>query len=192
MKLNFNDILEKVRGRKKEIIVLLIYVAVFSLIYFNINDLKLKKENLEFDLQMSERMYNNIKNIPFSYDELSTQYAQKEAEYKEVENYIPINLNNKDVNNMIAEIRRDTGNLFDLGSCKVTEVSLADKNYNCYQVKVNSFNGTYTQVKNFFKYIADYKAKIEISQVNLTRNLESVQGNIILLFYGTVQNGEQV
>lgn len=192
MKFNFNDILEKLRGRKKEIIVVLIYVVVFSLIYFNINNLRLKEENLKFDLQMSEVKYNNIRNISFSYEELKEQYEQKEEKYNKIENYIPIDLTNKDVNNMIAEIRRDTGNLFDLGSCKVTEIMLQEKAYNCYQVKINLINGTYTQIKNFFKYIAEYESKVEISQVNLTRNLESVQGNVILLFYGTVQNGEQV
>ena len=188
---DFKKILEKALEKKKEIIVVAIYIVAFSLIYFKMNSLNIEKENLEWDVQTSERMYNNVKNVPYTYEELQTQYAQKEEEYKNMENYLPLNLSNKDVNNMIADIVNNTGRLFDLGSYKVIELK-SEKNNIRYQVKINSINATYDQTKEFFNYIKDYKSKIEVQQLNLTRIYDNIQGSMTLDFYGTIQEASEV
>ena len=104
-----------------------------------------------------------------------------------------LNLKNQDINQRLAQIINDTGNLFSLSNCKVSEVTAKnDELYNSYQVKISSINGTYYQMKEFLKSINEYESKITITQLDLTRNLDNVKGSITLVFYGEVRAEEEV
>lgn len=182
MKIKFN-----LKERKKEIIVLCVYSALLGILMFLINNLNTLQETRKFEEDLARVQYNNIKNSNVSEEELMESLKELTLEVENLKQSVPVNLSYREVNEMLAEIIKDNGNIFNLGNCNVTEIKSAE-GYNAYEVRISSINGEYYQVKNLMNYIEQYKVKIKIEQMDLNKTNTNVQGNLILVFYGTRGN----
>lgn len=193
MKFDIKLFANLIRERKKEIIIVLIYIILFVLLTVVLNNKKIEKEDKEYDKIIAEIEYNTVKNITDTKDDIKLKVREKIKEYEDLEKKLPINLKNQNVNKALSDIINKTGNIFGLGNCKVSELKLEDNpECNAYQVKINSFNTTYYQFKNFLIYIKDNESKIKITHLDLNKSIDMVNGNMTLVFYGQIGSGEKL
>jgi len=191
LKLDLKIDFSLIKNHKKEIFVVLIYLGVFGGLMWLFNSQKIEKSDIEFDYSIAESQYRRVKNIDLTSSELKDEVKKKIKEFAELDKKLPINLKNQDITQRLIEITNNTGNMFSLSDCKVSELNTkGDSIYNTYQVKINSISGTYYQMKNFLKYIDSYESKVVVTQLDLNRNIQNVKGSITLVFYGEVRNEE--
>lgn len=185
------DFKELLKEHCKEIIVVLVYLVAFLGLIAGINSIKEQKSDKEFDMNLAKIKYDNVKNSNLSEEFLATEKESVEKELEEVKQKLPIGLKNADVNLMLAEIMQDTGNLFNLANCNISE-SKTKSGYSAYEVRISSINGTYSQIKNLLNYIKDFRVKVTITQLDFNKELTNVQGSLTLVFYGEKQLEEEV
>lgn len=191
MKLDLKIDFSLIKNHKKEIFVVLIYFSIFCGLMWIFNSQKIEKEDREFDYNLAETQYRRVKSIDLTSGELKSEVKRIISEFDELDKKLPINLKNQDITQRLVEITNNTGNMFSLSDCKVSELNnKVDSVYNTYQVKINSINGTYYQMKEFLKYIEGYESKVVVTQLDLTRNIQNIKGSITLVFYGEVRNEE--
>lgn len=179
MKFDFNIIKE----RKKEIIIVLIYLVLFSAIILGINHFNVKKEDKKFEEDLAQIQYNTILNSNFSETELLADLKKVTMESENLKQKLPTDLEYRNINQKLTEII-NANNIFSLSSCSLKEIETKE-GYCAYQVKVNEINGTYAQFKKFLSYIGEYDNKIVITQLDVdVVDVTQVQGNMTLIFYG--------
>jgi len=192
LKLKFDfDFKEFFIHRKKEILVIALYTLLFVSVVSFINKLNIDIETAEFDRNLAERQYNNIKNSNLSEDVLANELREITIQAEELSRKLPANLDHMEINKMLSEISRANGGLFTLGNCKITQIERKD-GYASFEVKVNSVRSNYNQFKNFVEYIEKYKSKVILSQVDLNRTSSEVQGSMTLVFFGEKKVGEKI
>lgn len=190
MKFDF-DFKEFFIHRKKELLVIALYSLLFVFVIWFINKINIDIETAEFDRNLAERQYNNIKNSNLSEDVLASELREITLEAEEMNKKLPSNLDHMEINKMLSEISRANGGLFTLGNCNIAQVERKD-GYASFEVKVKSIRGGYSQFKNFVEYIEKYKSKVILSQVDLTRTYYEVQGTMTLVFFGEKKVGDTI
>ena len=172
-----------IKEYKKEIVVILIYIVIFSALFLANNLLELKNEDKKFEEISAKSDYNKVVSITFSKEELEKEFSGVERKLVELEQKLPSDLDHRKINEMLAQISSSTGNVFNLGSTNVTEEKSED-GYSKYQAKVNSIQGNYFQVQSMLKAIEGFESKVTITQFNVTRDANQTKGNMTLTFYG--------
>ena len=172
-----------IKEYKKEIVVILIYIAIFSVMFFVNNLLELKNEDKKLEEILAKSNYNKVMSITTSKEDLEKELSDVERKLIDLEQRLPSNLDHRKINEMLAQISTSTGNVFNLGSTNVTEEKSED-GYSKYQAKVNSIQGNYFQVQSMLKAIEGFESKVTITQINVTRDANQTRGNMTLMFYG--------
>jgi len=184
VKFDFNIIKE----RKKEIIIVSIYLVLFFAIILGINHFDAKKTDKQFEEDLAKIQYNTILNSNFSETELLADLKKVTMESENLKQKLPIDLEYRNVNQKLTEII-NVNNIFSLSSCTLKEIETKE-GYSAYQVRVNEVNGTYAQFKNFIKYIGEYDSKVVITQLDIdVVDITNIQGTMTLVFYG-IDNAE--
>lgn len=175
--INFNF-----KERKKEIIVILIYLVIFGLLFFIIGSLKNKQEEIAFDVDLAKAQYDSIRNSHYNEEEMQKELNEITIKVEVMDGKLPTNLSPRNINQMLGEIAAETGNIYNqIGAIK--ELTTKD-NIISYEVKLSSISTTYSQLKTFIEYIENYKVKIAISQLDLNRTGDAINGSMTLVFYG--------
>lgn len=178
------------KERKKEIVIISIYLVVFMLCFLWISSI-INLKNIEKDnVASAEKEYNYIKNSNFSETKLISELKKVTEELDKANNKLPYDLSSKSINVMLAEISQKNNNIFNLGRCNVSEVNR--KGYTAYEVRITGIDGEYSQVKKLINYIEKYKVKIKITQLDLNKVGSNISGSMTLEFYGLESNKEGV
>jgi len=172
----------------KEIIVILIYAVIFICVNSAVKSLSKEKSSLEFDENLAKRQYDTIKASNLSKNDLLEELKQLTQEISDAKEKLPQDLKIQDINNILTEIISDTGNLFNLGHCSISELKTKEA-YKGYEVRITSINGNYYQFKNLLNYISNYRVKSQVTQLDITRTNSGVQGNLAIEFYGQKSEG---
>lgn len=137
--------------------------------------------------------YDKLKNSNLSEYDLQEELKNIDQQIELVKKQIPSNLRYQDVNQMLSEITSNTGRLFNLGNCNISNAKDTKDSdnvvrYITYDVKISSLSGSYTQILNLLEYIKQYNVKVNISQLELSRDGEQMKGSMTLVFYGEKQS----
>jgi len=173
---------------KKEIIVILIYLVIFSALIFAAKSLNAMNEDVVYEEATAKKRYEDIKNIEFSKESLEKELEMIDLDVKELEKKVPDNLDYRTVNEILSEISLNTNGTFNLGNCTIEEAKVLIDNktsdkYKAYQVKISAIKGEYEQVKKMLEYIKNYENKISITQLNFAKNSTTIEGNMTLKFF---------
>ena len=173
---------------KKELIIVAVYLLIFSILYYFITDFTVKQDNVKREESGLIAEYTMWKNNTLTKEELEVERDNVTKEVELATGKVPQDLSIQKINEDLLEISQDTGNIFFFKDCKVTEDKNnknTDAKYNAFKVRINKIYGSYWQYRDFLKYIANYDKKIVVSELDVTRNLnDEVDGKMTLIFYG--------
>lgn len=169
------------KEKKKEIIVVSIYVIIFAILLFIINNLNNKKTDIKSVEELTYIKYNQAKQADASEEELISKSELVTWEIEIAKAKLPNDLDETIVIDELTKMRKYIG----LSDYRISSAE-SNENFKYIKVDVNSISGTFEQLKNFLKYIEEADIKVSVSNLNVTVNNNYVTGNMDLNFYGKV------
>lgn len=183
MKISKELIVDFLKDKYREILVIVVYILSVSLIVWQINNLTYKQEDLEFDVNLTERQVETIQKITSTEEELIEEVNVAIGKIETLKEKLPAGLRFQDISKMLGEISQNNGNLYAITNCKITE----NKNDNSWKVDISSINASYDQMLAFCEYVANYPVKVSITSMTLNRDVNLVTGSLTMVFYGREQ-----
>lgn len=173
-----------IKAYKKEIIIILIYVILFSALGILASNVKTNYEKLQRQEKSLSTKYTSLLNNKSTEAELQKELDDINKQIELASAKLPANFRSQDINKMLIEIISNTGNIFSFQDCKIGQETKGT-DYNSFQVSVSNVNTTEEQFEYFLKYISEYKVKTKISSINLTNTNNAIRGNMTLQFFGS-------
>lgn len=169
------------KEKKKEIIVVSIYVIIFAILLFIINNLNNKKTDMKSVEELTYINYNQAKEADASEEELISKVELVTSEIAIAKAKLPNDLDETIVIDELAKMRKYIG----LSDYRISAAE-SNENFRYIEVDVNSISGTFEQLKKFLEYIEQSDIKVSVSKLNAAVNNNYVTGNMELKFYGKV------
>lgn len=187
--------LDKLKARKKEILICVFYLIIFVIIHIAYNSVSLTHSELEHEEKLLLSKYNNLKNSTQTLEDLQKEENKLIEEINKLNIKLPLEIESE-LSEIMTEIKRDNPKM-NLGRYTVSSATPVDNSKKSklpdiekVEVRVQSYSGTYLDIKQFLDYISRYKYKAHISEMVMNEDFGGYKGNLTLVFYGQIEKGE--